>query len=412
MQQLVGIEDINAYCGSASLDVRTLFETRQLDISRIDNLMMTSKSVGLPCEDPVTNAVNAAKPIIDKLDDNQKRQIDMVITCSESGVDFGKSLSTYVHHYLGLHNHCRLFEVKQACFAATAALQMAIAYVASGVNPNGKVLVIATDEAKAVDRLSYAEPSQGVAGVAMLISNQPDILAIDFGASGKYAYEVMDTCRPEANMETGNPDLSLLSYLDCLEHAYRDYESNVEGADLQTSFDYLAFHTPFAGMVKGAHRKLLRSVKKLKGRAIEADFQQRLSASLQYGQQVGNVYSAALYLALTSLIDNVSLTGPARIGLFSYGSGCSSEFFSGVITPNSQTKLAEKGIAAQLASRYALSIPEYEQILDIGRQWGFGIRQQVTDTAPYQAVFEQCFKGQNKLYLQKVDDYHRQYGFS
>lgn len=408
----VGIEDINVYCGSASLDVRSLFEARQLDLSRFENLMMDKKSVGLPCEDPVTNAVNAAKPLIDGLSQSERDSIEMVITCSESGIDFGKSLSTYVHHYLGLHKHCRLFEVKQACYAATAALHMAFAHVASQVSPGSRVLVIATDEAKAVDRLSYAEPSQGIAGVAMLVGEQPDIFAVDLGASGKYSFEVMDTCRPQANMETGNPDISLLSYLDCLQFAYQQYQDKVEGADLIDSFNYLAFHTPFAGMVKGAHRKLLRSIKKLKPGAIEQDFQQRMMASLKYGQQVGNVYSAALYLALVSLIDNTDIQGPCRIGLFSYGSGCSSEFFSGVITAKSKAKLVGRSVGAALASRYVLSIDEYEQILKEGIKWGFGIQQQSTDTSTYQRVFDQQFKGQNKLYLKHVEDFHRQYEFS
>ena len=36
-------------------------------------------------------------------------------------------------------------------------------------------------------------------------------------------------------------------------------KKKVEGVDYHTTFDYLAFHTPFAGMVKGAHRKIMRS---------------------------------------------------------------------------------------------------------------------------------------------------------
>lgn len=68
----VGIEAINAYGGATFLDVRTLFEARGLDLERFGNLMMEKKSVGLPCEDPVTNAVNAAKPIIDALSEDEK----------------------------------------------------------------------------------------------------------------------------------------------------------------------------------------------------------------------------------------------------------------------------------------------------------------------------------------------------
>lgn len=61
----------------------------------------------------------------------------------------------------------------------------------------------------------------------MLISANPEILELDFGATGHYSYEVMDTCRPLPEIETGNPDLSLLSYLDCLENAYKNYKEKV-----------------------------------------------------------------------------------------------------------------------------------------------------------------------------------------
>ncbi|MGZ8250096.1 hydroxymethylglutaryl-CoA synthase family protein, partial [Methylomagnum sp.] len=206
----VGIEALNAYCGQTYLDIRTLFEARELSLKRFDNLMMNKKSVGLPCEDPVTNAVNAAKPILDALSPDEKDAIELVITASESGIDFGKSLSTYIHHHLGLSRTCRLFEVKQACYGGTAALQMAACFVAANPNPAVKALVIATDVAKGAAKMTYAEPSQGVAAVAMLVGRKPEILDLDLGANGYHSYEVMDTCRPEAEIETGDPDLSLM----------------------------------------------------------------------------------------------------------------------------------------------------------------------------------------------------------
>ena len=119
----VGIEAMNAYTGQAVLNARTLFEKRGLDLDRFENLMMIEKSVCLPCEDPVTYAVNAAKPLVENLSNAERAQVELLITSTESGLDFGKSLSTYIHHYLGLNRRCRLFEIKQACYGATAALQ-------------------------------------------------------------------------------------------------------------------------------------------------------------------------------------------------------------------------------------------------------------------------------------------------
>ena len=90
----VGIEAINFYGGPTYIDVIDIFKGRGLDMERFGNLMMEKKSVGLPCEDPITNAVNAAKPLIDRLSEKEKNRIELVIASSESGVDFGKSIST------------------------------------------------------------------------------------------------------------------------------------------------------------------------------------------------------------------------------------------------------------------------------------------------------------------------------
>ena len=105
----IGIEYLNIYGGRAYVAVDDIFDARGLDKSRSANLMMRSKAVGMPFEDSVTNAVNAAKPIIDKMSDSERNAIELLITASESGLDFGKSIATWVHKYLGLSPRCRVF---------------------------------------------------------------------------------------------------------------------------------------------------------------------------------------------------------------------------------------------------------------------------------------------------------------
>jgi polyketide biosynthesis 3-hydroxy-3-methylglutaryl-CoA synthase-like enzyme PksG len=408
----VGVERINAYFGKAYIDVRQLFDFRKLDIRRFDNLLMEQKSCNFPCEDAVSNAVNAAKPIIDQLSDDERNSIATVITATESGIDFGKSISTYVSHYLNLSKHCRLFEVKNACYGGTAALQMAAGLIESGALPNGKVLVIATDVARAAARMTYAEPSQGTGAVAMLISDQPNILELDFGANGLYGYEVMDTCRPTHEIETGDADLSLLSYLDCLSGAYRHYQEQVGDVDVVNSFAYLLFHTPFAGMVKGAHRNLLKEFSNLDSNAIDTDFRSRVVPGMGYNVRVGNLYSASVYLALCSLIDSVDILGPERIGLFSYGSGCSSEFFSGLLSPDAKEQSQSLGMLDQLEDRVELSIEEYDRISDQNMQWHFGIENKVVDFSQFQDYYEDWLAGRDLLILKEIKGYHREYDWS
>lgn len=408
----VGIEAMNFFGGSTVLDVRTLFQARGLDLERFNNLMMEKKSVGLPCEDPVTNAVNAAKPVIDKLSADEKNRIELVISASETGLDFGKAIGTYVHDYLGLSRNCRIFEIKEACYGGTASLQMAANFVASGASPGAKALIVSTDVARAAAKMTYAEPSQGTGGIAMLVSDKPHIFELDFGANGYHAYEVMDTCRPEPNIETGDPDLSLLSYLDCLDKSYKMYSDRVEGVDIRTTFDYFAFHTPFGGMVKGAHRNLMRKNGVTDPKVIEEDFQRRVLPSFKYCVQVGNVYSATAYLALCGLIDTADLTGGKRIGIFSYGSGCSSEFYSGTATENSKRRLGEMMIGERLRQRYDLNMEEYDKILDLSMEWMFGVKDKEVDIGGFAKMYDHFFRGKGLLVLKRVKNYHREYEWS
>jgi polyketide biosynthesis 3-hydroxy-3-methylglutaryl-CoA synthase-like enzyme PksG len=408
----VGIESINAYVGKAFIDVRTLFEARGLDLERFPNLQMYRKSVGLPCEDPVTNAVNAAKPIIEALSADERDRIELVITSTESSLDFGKALSTYVHDYLKLSRNCRLFEVKQACYAGTAALHMASSYVQASPYPGTKALVIATDTARAAAKGTYAEPTQGVGAVAMLVSQNPEVMALDFGANGLYSYEVMDTCRPTAEIETGDPDLSLLSYLDCLENSFANYQAKIEGADFLTTFDFLSFHTPFAGMVIGAHRKMMRKHAKLSAKEIELDFKRRMYPSLKYCIQVGNVYSATLYLALCGLIESGEFNGDKRVGLFSYGSGCSSEFYSGVISPRSKRKIQKMSLDRSIEDRCELSMARYDDMLSQNMEWLFGVQDKKVNLANFSEIYGKYYEGKGLLRLSEVKDYHRVYSWS
>lgn len=405
---------MNIYCGSAAINVADLAKARNLDNGRFEKLLMKEKTVPMPYEDCISNGVNAAKPIIDSLTQEERDQIDMVITCTESGIDFGKSMSTYIHHYLKLNKNCRLFEIKNACYSGTAGLQMAVNFVLSQTCPGRKVLVVCTDimrmnivKGLTMD-MTFGEPSTGSGAVAMLVSDKPVLFKVDPGANGYYGYEVMDTCRPVPDSEAGNADLSLLSYLDCCEHTFKEYQKRVEGSDYQSSFDYLVFHTPFGGMVKGAHRTNMRKFKQAAPDQIELDFQQRVVPSLLYCQRVGNIMGATTYLALASAIDNGDFERAKRIGVFSYGSGCSAEFFSGVVTPESKRKLNEFNLAAHLDERYMLSFEEYEDTFEANRNLKFGTRDYKVDKSLCQDAFKHV-QGKNRLVFSEIKDYHRIY---
>jgi polyketide biosynthesis 3-hydroxy-3-methylglutaryl-CoA synthase-like enzyme PksG len=404
-----GIEALNVYCGVARISVREIFEARGLDLDRLGNLMMEERSIALPCEDPVTNAVNAARPIVDRLDPEEKARIEILITSSESGVDYSKSIASYVHRHLGLDRSCRVVEVKQACYAATAAVQMAVAYAASGVSPGAKALVIATDVSLVDARASYTEPTMGTGGAAVLVSDRPRILTADLGAFGNHSYETMDSARPTPERDVADVDESLFAYLDCLKESFADYRSRVEGADFARTFDHLAFHTPFAGLVKAGHRKMMREHSAATPAEIEADFTRRVAPSLVYPRRVGNLCSGSVYLALASILDAAELDGGARVGLFSYGSGCASELWSGLVDRGSKAALAGMAIGDHLDARLPLRFEEYAELLEENRRCLVPVENRDVDLERCRELLRRVPGRRRLLALEKVRGYHRKY---
>jgi polyketide biosynthesis 3-hydroxy-3-methylglutaryl-CoA synthase-like enzyme PksG len=404
----VGIEALNVYAGLAQISVEELFAGRGLDPVRLKNLMMTEKSVGLPCEDPVTNAVNAARPILDRLSAADRERIEVLVTSTESGVDLSKSVASYVHEYLGLSRRCRLLEVKQACYGATGALQLAAGYLASGLSPGAKILVIATDVSLVDDKSGYTEPAMGFGAAALLLGTEPRVLTLDVGAFGIYGYETMDSARPAPTFDVAEADRSLFTYLDCLDNCFRAYCDRVDGADFRRTFDYLAFHTPFAGLVRAAHRKMMRD--HARGADVDADFEQRVSPALRYPSRIGNLCSGSVYASLASVIDHAEVDDGARIGLYSYGSGCSSEFFSGTVDASAREAVREMRISQRLDGRVPLRFEEYTRLLEGNRNCLVPEQNRTIDLEPYLPLYAQADQADQALLLWTgTKDYHRTY---
>jgi polyketide biosynthesis 3-hydroxy-3-methylglutaryl-CoA synthase-like enzyme PksG len=408
----VGIERLGLYCGVAAITVADLFAGRGLDPGRLDNLMMRRRSIALPCEDPVTNAVNAAAPVLAGLSGADKDSIELLVTSTESGVDYSKSVASYVHRYLGLSPRCRLLEVKQACYGATGALQLAAGYLAAGVSPGARALVIATDVALVDGRAQYAEPATGHGAAAVLLGERADLLRLDAGAFGLHSYETMDSARPTPEYDIADVDRSLFAYLDCLSHALADYADRVDGVDFASTFDLLALHTPFAGLVRSAHRKLVREhAPGSAAAAVDADFDRRVAPSLVLPAEVGNLCSGSVYLALASVLEHAEITGPRRIGLYSYGSGCAAEFFSGVLGPESVRAHAPFRLTERLAARIGLTFAEYERLLADDLKVLVPDRHRKVDLPGCDEFLDRIPDRPELLVLTGIEDHHRQYAW-
>lgn len=348
----IGIDKIGFATSQYVLKLDDLALARQTDPAKFSQgLLIEALSVTPVTEDIVTLAASAADQI---LTDEDKATIDMVILATESSVDQSKAAAIYVHHLMGIQPFARSFEVKEACYSATAALDYAKLHVAA--KPESRVLVIASDIAK-YGIESAGESTQGAGSIAMLVTANPRIFELHQDNVAQ-TRDIMDFWRPNySTTPFVNGVYSTKQYLDSLETTWQAYQDKTE-AQL-TDFAAFCFHLPFPKLaLKGLNKMMDESLPVEHKEHLLENFQ----ASITYSKQIGNIYTGSLYLGLLSLLENSkTLQAGDRIGLFSYGSGAVSEIFSGQLVAGYEQMLITNRQTI-LDQRHRLSVAEYEEL--------------------------------------------------
>jgi hydroxymethylglutaryl-CoA synthase len=359
----IGIDAIAIAVPEGYVDLADLAAARGVPATKYtEGLGVQRMSVARAHEDPVALAANAARRLFDSAKIDPAR-IGLCVVGTETAVDHSKPISAYLHRLLGLNERCRVFEAKHACFGGTAGLLAAIDWIASGSARGRQALVVCTDVARYALN-SPGEPTQGAGAVAMIISENPRLVALEPGISGSYAKDVNDFWRPLYTKEAVvDGHHSVQCYLDALSGAYEAWREESRAAGYHPdSVVRRAYHVPYGKMAKKAHRQVMQLEGKTEQQA-DASYIEQVASSLNLPSQVGNIYTGSLYLALGSLLEAeaAELEGK-RIGLFSYGSGCTAEYFAGRIQPGAGAFVAELKLAEPLANRRRYTIPEYEAI--------------------------------------------------
>lgn len=406
----IGIEKIGVYPCALSMSIADICAARGLDTHNfVERLFCEERSIVGPFEDVVTLAVNAANGM---LTDEDRRSIRLLIVGTESAPDQEKPISSWVHRYLGLEASCRNFEIKHACYGATAGVQMALAWLASGVDPGAKALVINADHAL-IGLNGVQEPVLGAGAAAVLLSATPAIVRYELGWNGIHAHEVADIFRPAPGVETGDADESLMSYLDGVEATYDAYVAKVgTPIDFDTFFKAHVYHVPFGGLAQRAHFRLARTAMDLSRAEVEAHWARKSKDSLTFNRRMGGVYGAATFVALAGLLTHKhDLETDDRIGIYAYGSGSCAEFYSARVCDGARAAVRGETIAAQLDARRRLTMAEYEaceqELLSAAC---------ASDHTPnanlLPGLWEQQYEGQGRLVFKGTRKYFREYAWS
>lgn len=348
----IGIDKIGFATSKYKLNMDDLAQSRQIDPNKYkEGLILNAISISPITEDIVTLGATAAREFLTE-DDCQA--IDMVIVATESGIDQSKAAAVYLHHLLGIQPFARSIEMKEACYSATAALDYAKLHIQR--NPKSKVLVVASDIAK-YGIESAGEPTQGAGSIAMLITNEPRIAIINDEIVAE-TRDIMDFWRPNySTTPYVNGIYSTKQYLDMLTSTWTEFQKRYDAT--LSDFSAFCFHLPFPKLaVKGLKKILKKEVSTEVTDRIQENFQH----SIKYSQEIGNIYTASLFLGLLSLLENSpSLKANDKIALFSYGSGAVSEIFSISLVEGYEQYLSTNRFK-KLEERVTLSVNDYERM--------------------------------------------------
>ena len=341
----IGIDKIGFYAPNQYIEMTELALWRGVDPGKYTiGLGQDQMAIPFPSQDTVTLAANAAYNILTEED---KKNIDLVLFATESGLDFSKALSLYIVDLLDLPNKVRSIELKEACYAGTAALQLAKAHVA--LYPNKKVLILTSDISRYGLNTS-GEPTQGAGATAMLISQNPRILRLD-EVSSYHSEDVQDFWRPYySDVAFVDGKYSNEQYQRFFDITYNDYLAST-GRTLE-DFKALCFHIPYTKIG-------LKALRSIADEETHPELFENYKLSTAFNRRVGNVYTGSLYLSLISLLDSKVLSPNDRIGFYSYGSGSIGEFFSGTLVENYQDHLIE-GMDKVLDARVKIDLESYE----------------------------------------------------
>ncbi|KAL4102147.1 hypothetical protein PRIC1_005895 [Phytophthora ramorum] len=382
-------------------------------------------------------------------------QVGRLEVGTETLVDKSKSTKTVLMQLFGDNADVDGATVINACYGGTAALLNAVAWVDSSFWDGRYAVVVATDIA--VYAKGPARPSGGCGAVAMLVG--PDApMVLDCTTKATHATNVWDFYKPHVGSEYPTVDgkLSNSCYLHALDECYQLFckkselgaKAGAKGPGVD-SVDYAVFHSPYNKLVQKSFARLvyLDSRRALNGddevakdkfaslnkwansplddtlndreldlavRAVaKEDFTIKVSPSCTTSQQLGNSYTAAVYMNLATLVHARAkdLSLGARVLMFSYGSGSIATMFvlrTREPTDSAKGKFSLEKIAkvldltARLECRNKKTPEEYTARMKL-RQMTYGAKNGLKLTQSISSIPEGDF------YLDRIDDMGRRF---
>lgn len=418
----VGISGISFYVPQLYVDLAELAEARGLPYEKLKfGLGLEKMAIPDTNEDAASFAANALIDLFKRYRVNP-REIGRIYLGTESAVDGSKPTGTYamgaLEEYLetqfGSRSlvNCDVVDMTFACIGAVDAFQNCMDWV--GAAEGRKAIVVASDVSK-YELNSTGEYTQGAGAVALLITREPQIIQFE-PTWGVATQSVGDFFKPRrivrrselTGINGSDPahdevielfkeepvfdgQYSNQCYSDRVTEAIQHYENQAR-SNWFDEVDHLVFHLPYAfhgrriilknwlewlqktdqiGALEseiGSPGDDLVSWEKAasKSSLYRTFVTEKIARGEAASSQIGNMYTASIFMALLSLLENLASENDEKpgqcIGFIAYGSGSKSKVFKATIQPGWQSALQGVNLFERLSDRVKVDISTYEMM--------------------------------------------------
>jgi len=423
----VGIDDLAIYVPKLYIDYKDFAEARGIDPRKLVYGIGVKKMALVDTnQDPACMAANACLKLMQK-NRLHPEDIGRMYVATESGLDESKAMNSFVIGMLeqvygeSSFEHAGGIECKFACVSGSYALYDNTNWIRADEN-NGKAAVVIVSDIAKYDIGSAGEYTQGAGAVAILIKENPRLLAFDQKVTStiiKNEYDFYRPCGKETPLVNGN--YSNLLYLIQVRKAFDSYKEKAirtgliqlkDGESITDHIDFFSVHLPYRRMGEKALAYLLRHEWRYLPRwnqvikevglqepvpkdprgtieSILADtefmkadekfrrtfmqtsfynevFEKKMASSLEASTIIGNLYTASMYMGFRSLLEFEYRKGTdlenKRVGFGSYGSGSSAMVFTGLIQSEYKEIVEGMNLEKEIGPRKKISIDEYERL--------------------------------------------------
>lgn len=401
-----GIQAASFYVPSLYLNMKDLALNRQLDPLKLEKgLGLHKMALADVNEDAASFAAEALLKLIQDSGVNPK-EISRIYLGTESALDAAKPTATYAMgmvekvleptHGPRVFKNCDVVDMTFACIGAVDALENCMDYCRA--DPARKAVVIASDYAR-YELGSSGEYTQGGGAVALLLSNDPKLIALE-PTVGVATRSVFDFFKPRHKISKSDlkgasdtmPDsLELFSeepvfdgqysnacYQNQIKEAYEHFKEKTGKEKPYENWRYLIFHLPYAFHGKRVFTEIysaenglsIETPEELKAVAKSPEYLSFISEKIEPSQrassEIGNMYTASVFMALlsalqTSLNEGEELEGK-KIGFLAYGSGSKAKVFEGTISKEWKEVARKWNLFDTLNKREAVSFETYEKL--------------------------------------------------